>query len=90
MVPMDEKIEKRFTNVSASKTFGNIVAHFGLKEVKVLDIGCSYGEFLVHFGEGSVVVSIEKEEVAYVQKGDWISDLETSSPTNLCWKNNLM
>lgn len=68
MFPMDEKIEKRFVNVSASKTFGNIVVHFGLKEKKVLDIGCSYGEFLAHFGPGSVGVSIEKEEVAYGAK----------------------
>ena len=65
---MDEKIEQRFANVSKSKTFGNIVSHFGLREKKVLDIGCSYGEFLVHFGQGSVGVSIEKEEVAYAQQ----------------------
>lgn len=62
---MDEKIAQRFENVSASKTFGNIVAHFHLNEKKVLDIGCSYGEFLAHFGEGSVGVSIEKKEVEY-------------------------
>jgi SAM-dependent methyltransferase len=65
MVRMDEKIARRFTNVSASKTFNNILSHFTLTQKKVLDIGCSYGEFLVHFGPGSVGVSIEQEEVDY-------------------------
>jgi SAM-dependent methyltransferase len=63
--PMDKKIELRFANVGRSKTFQNIVAHFGLRTKKVLDIGCSYGEFVAHFGPGSVGISIEQEEVLY-------------------------
>lgn len=65
MVPMNEQIQKRFTNVSASKTFGNIVARFELDKKSVLDIGCSYGEFLAHFGPESVGVTVTQEEVDY-------------------------
>lgn len=67
---MDPIIERRFENVSHSKTFKNIVSIFGLDKKSVLDIGCSYGEFLSHFGEGSVGITIIKDEVEYGrQKG---------------------
>lgn len=62
---MDSKIEKRFENISRSKTFNNIVRIFGLDKKSVLDIGCSYGEFTAHFGKGSVGITISKDEVAY-------------------------
>jgi len=63
-------IEKRFENVSKSKTFGNIVKTFDLDKKSVLDIGCSYGEFLVHFGPKSVGITIVKEEVEYGKSKD--------------------
>lgn len=59
------KLEKRFADVSRSQTFGNIVRTLGLDKKAVLDIGCSYGEFLAHFGKGSVGVSIAETEVEY-------------------------
>jgi 2-polyprenyl-3-methyl-5-hydroxy-6-metoxy-1,4-benzoquinol methylase len=59
---MNEKVEKRFKNVGKSKTFKNIVQTFSLNKKTVLDIGCSYGEFLVHFGKGSVGFTITPEE----------------------------
>lgn len=62
---INEKIEQRFVDVSASKTFSNIVSQFKLDKKSVLDIGCSYGEFLVHFGPGSVGVTVTQEEVDY-------------------------
>lgn len=62
---MDPAIEIRFQNVSRSKTFGNIINEFALDQKAVLDIGCSYGEFLAHFGKGSVGVTITKDEVDY-------------------------
>lgn len=65
---MEEKIENRFRGVERSKTFKNIVATFGLDKKAVLDIGCSYGEFLPHFGEGSLGVTIDKEEAEYARK----------------------
>lgn len=59
------KIEKRFENVSKSKTFCHIRDLFDLKNKTVLDLGCSYGEFLTHFGPDSVGVTITKEEAEY-------------------------
>ncbi|HRY31264.1 MAG TPA: class I SAM-dependent methyltransferase [Candidatus Paceibacterota bacterium] len=59
---MDPKIEKRFENTAKSKTFQNVVRAFGLDKKAVLDIGCSYGEFLAKFGKGSAGVTINPEE----------------------------
>ena len=65
---MDSEIEKRFVNVGKSKTFKNIIHTFKLGEKAVLDIGCSYGEFVAHFGPGSVGVTITPDEVEYGTK----------------------
>ena len=65
---MDPTIEKRFENVSRSKIFENIVRLFELDTRRVLDIGCSFGEFVARFGSGSTGISINQEEVAYGQK----------------------
>ena len=65
MIDRNLEIKKRFENVSKSKTFQNIVKEFDLDKKSVLDIGCSYGEFLPHFGDGSTGISIIKEEVSY-------------------------
>ncbi len=62
---MGPNIQNRFDNIAKSKTFKNIVKTFDLTRKSVLDIGCSYGEFLVHFGKGSVGVTIDKGEVEY-------------------------
>jgi len=63
---MDEnKISIRFANQAKSKTFKNIINIFNLDSKVVLDMGCSYGEFLVHFGPGSLGVTIIQEEVDY-------------------------
>ena len=65
---MNPDIEKRFVNTSNSKTFKNIVKIFELDKKSVLDIGCSFGEFLTHFGKRSVGITIMKEEVNYGKK----------------------
>ena len=62
---MSESIEQRFTNSAKSKTFRNIVNRFDLSRKAVLDIGCSYGELLAHFGKGSVGITISKDEAEY-------------------------
>ena len=62
---MSESIEQRFINSAKSKTFRNIVNNFGLGKKTVLDIGCSYGELLAHFGKGSVGITISKDEAEY-------------------------
>lgn len=62
---MNPDIEKRFENTARSKTFGNIVRTFGLDKKAVLDIGCSYGEFLARFGKNSVGITIAEDEAVY-------------------------
>jgi SAM-dependent methyltransferase len=57
--------ERRFKAVESSKTFNNIVKTFQLRGKSVLDIGCSYGEFLIHFGKGSTGVCLSHDEVAF-------------------------
>ena len=64
---MSENKELRFKAVEKSKTFRNIVTTFGLNRKAVLDIGCSYGEYLAHFGDGSVGLTISHDEAAYGQ-----------------------
>lgn len=65
MVVEDEVVRKRFDNVSKSRTFGNILDLNTLRSKSVLDIGCSFGEFLVHFGRGSVGITIDPPEAEY-------------------------
>lgn len=65
---MDQKIEKRFKNTAKSKTLRNIIRIFELDKKSVLDIGCSFGEFTVHFGKGSAGITISKEEAEYGKK----------------------
>ncbi len=64
----EQKIGKRFEAVSASRTFRNIRMRFGLERVAVLDLGCSYGEFLAHFGPESVGVTVSPEEASYAKE----------------------
>jgi SAM-dependent methyltransferase len=58
-------IEKRFERVTRSGTFANVVRAAGLARCSVLDIGCSYGEHLAHFGKGSVGITIAPAESDY-------------------------
>lgn len=60
-----EKIENDFQNVAKSKTFNNIKQLFALDSKAVFDVGCSYGEFLIHFGPGSIGLTITNEEAEY-------------------------
>jgi SAM-dependent methyltransferase len=64
-VSKNQNIENRFKDVAESRTFNNILKILDLDKKSVLDLGCSYGEFLVHFGIGSVGVTISKDEVEY-------------------------
>ncbi len=62
---MSQNIERRFNLVNHSKTFNNIVQTYALGTKEVFDVGCSYGEFLIHFGKGSVGITVTEAEVAY-------------------------
>lgn len=82
----DSIIQRRFENVSRSKTFSNIVRKFKLNKKRVLDIGCTNGEFLTHFGQGSVGLTVLKEEVEEgVRRGLDVryGDIEASEPLEL-------
>lgn len=68
MISEDKDIELRFNNIAKSKTFQNLCSSLGLKERAVFDIGCSYGEFLCHFGEGSMGLTIAPDEAEYGKK----------------------
>lgn len=94
---MDQAIEKRFENISKSKTFQNIIGIFGLDKKRVLDIGCAFGEFTACFGEGSVGLTITKEEAEYgrgrgldIRYGDIeSSDLLSEEKYDVIFANNL-
>lgn len=61
----NQEIEKRFKDVENSTTFFNIINTYKLDEKIVLDIGCSYGEFMIHFAKGSVGLTIAEDESSY-------------------------
>lgn len=91
-------IQDRFEKVAISKTFKNIMETFNLREKKVLDLGCGYGEYLKLFGKGSVGITTTDEEVSFgklnnldirfgnVEKIEALN-LETNFDT--IWANNL-
>ena len=54
--------------MESSKTFRNICRKFSLVGKSVLDIGCSNGEFLVHFGQDSIGLTVLEEEVSAGQE----------------------
>ncbi|MDB5194404.1 MAG: methyltransferase domain protein [Parcubacteria group bacterium] len=56
---------ERFEGVNLSRTFKNICDRFGLGSKAVLDIGCGYGQYLTHFGKGSVGITTAEEEVEF-------------------------
>jgi SAM-dependent methyltransferase len=61
-IDMSSSKQKRFDAVKNSKTFNNILEELGLGNKNVLDIGCSYGEFLAQFGPGSVGLNLSESE----------------------------
>jgi len=62
---MNQSTELRFKNQAKSKVFNNIIDIFRLNKKSVLDIGCSNGEFLTHFGGNSLGITISQDEVDY-------------------------
>lgn len=95
---MTSSTEQRFRNTAASKTLRNIIQAFNLDKKAVLDIGCSYGEFLVHFGKGSVGITIDPEEATYgkargldIRRGNIESDNLIHGETfDVVFSNNLL
>jgi SAM-dependent methyltransferase len=89
-------LKKRMSNVSNSKTFNNIIKEFNLGDKKVLDIGCSYGEFLAKFGVGSVGLTVSVKEVEWgqmnnlnIQIGNIEEGFDTEEKFDVIFANNI-
>lgn len=90
--------DDRFIPVAASRTFGRIVRILGLGSKRTLDIGCGYGEYLVHFGKESVGITTTKAEIAYgaqhslqihAGNAEIIDELKLPGTFDAIWANNL-
>ena len=93
-----DTVSGRFASVSRSRTFMRIVRMFGLRQKKVLDLGCGYGEYLAHFGQGSVGVTTTSDEVSYgrthaidirMGNAERLDELALPSDFDAVWANNL-
>ena len=49
----NERIYRKFF-ATVPRSFVHIVARYGLDNKRVLDVGCGYGHYLIHFGPGSL------------------------------------
>ncbi len=93
-----ESIERRFAPVHNSRTFNQILDTLKLRDKKVLDLGCGYGEYLVEFGKNSVGVTSTLAEVEYgksknirIVRGnvEFIDELNLQESFEGIWANNL-
>ena len=90
-------IDERFRLVGKPKTFMRLVQTFQLSKKRVLDIGCGFGEYLAHFGPGSVGLTTtpaEKEAAAQRGLSVTLGNAEEIHTLNLgsfdvIWANNL-
>lgn len=93
-----EAADKRFEPVNQSRTFNKILDILKLRNKKVLDLGCGFGEYLVKFGPDSVGVTTTLEEVEYgkarnirIVRGnvELIEQLPLQEQFEGIWANNL-
>ncbi|MES2668684.1 MAG: methyltransferase domain-containing protein [Patescibacteria group bacterium] len=91
----NERPQDRFKPVSSSRVFNRILTAFDLRTKKVLDLGCAYGEHLVHFGPGSLGITTTLDEVEYgarhglhIAYGN-VESLNLSEDFSVIWANNL-
>lgn len=93
-----EAVVKRFEPVNRSRTFNRILNILNLRNKKVLDLGCGYGEYLVKFGKNSLGITSTVEEVEYgkiknirILKGnvELINALRLNEQFEGIWANNL-
>ena len=83
--------------VTFSRTFANLRKAFGLDTKVVLDIGCSEGYYLEHFGGGSIGITLIDEHIEDARaRGLTIvkANIENQSFTlpqtfDVLWANNL-
>lgn len=95
---MKQNITERFNDVSRSDTFRRIIANFDLSRKKVLDLGCGYGEYLIHFGKGSLGITTAHEEVRVGRErsldirfgnAEFLEELSLPDVAEVVWGNNL-
>ena len=93
-----DALDTRFANVTRSRTFTRALSELGLGKKRVLDMGCGFGEYLAHFGPGSVGITTTDAEVTEgkrrgldVQKGnaEALENIAFSAPFEAVWANNL-
>lgn len=93
-----DNADRRFEPVKKSSTFNRILDILVLRDKKVLDLGCGYGEYLVNFGKGSLGVTSTKNEVDYgasrnidIIRGnvELLEDLKLNRRFDAIWANNL-
>lgn len=94
----DQDIDARHRAVEASRTFRNARAALSLSKKRVLDVGCGYGEYLRHFGAGSIGITTTQDEVSYgarsglaITEGNAEQLFEWKEKTSFeaVWANNL-
>lgn len=89
-------LEKRTANVAKSRTFNNLIKEYDLGNKKVLDIGCSYGEFLAKFGKDSLGITVSQKEVDWgeykglnIKIGNVEEDFDTEEKFDAIFANNI-
>lgn len=95
-VPENERIwHKFFSRVPA--TFRLPLAKYRLGEKAVLDVGCGYGPYLIHFGAGSCGFDISERMVGFARaiglnavEGDIERDEVPFGPYDAVWCSNLL
>jgi len=90
--------DARFAPVKRSRVFNRICDTLALREKKVLDLGCGYGEYMQLFGGGSVGITTTPHEVEYgtargidIRLGnvERIDELGLPRDFDAIWANNL-
>lgn len=89
-------ITNRFISTSRSGSFNNLIREFDLSNKKVLDIGCSNGEYLCKFGKGSVGLTVNQEEVDYgnsvgldIRIGNLEEEYDINEEFDIIFANNI-
>ncbi len=95
---IEHTADKRFEPVHKSRTFNTILDTLKLRNKKVLDLGCDYGEYLVEFDKMSVCVTSTLDEVEFgkqrnirIVRGnvEFIDELGLNESFEGIWANNL-
>lgn len=87
-----------FERIDRSRTFKNILDIHKLREKLVLDIGSGYGQYLKHFGVGSIGVTTAEDEVTFGKENnlniilgnaEHLNEVDFNTQFEGFWANNL-